>query len=250
MLIKKPFKKGIGAGQAAFYKAAGGGSLGLQTSLGAFWSLENTSWLDDTVGATTLTGIASPTAAAAKVGNGASLNGSTQYLTAASNTNIANGGGSFSVQAWANSGTAGDGFITNKSAGSFGDRDWMLGSTFTSGNFYCFSVFNTSQTQFDAVSAVAVASGWHHFVATYNSATKAIIIYVDGAASGPGATLTGTANSSAAAPIYIGTSEAAGTPRLNGTVDQVGFWKGRILSAGDVTALYNGGTGLTYAGMV
>lgn len=246
-----PWSSPTGWNSAAWSRpAAGGGALGLQTNLGAFWSLENTSWTDDTAGATTLTGIASPTAAAAKVGNGASLNGSTQYLTAASNANIENGGGSFSVQVWVNSGSGGFGVYANKSAGSFGNRDWALGVNFTSSNVFGFSVFNTGSSEFVANSTVSIGAAWHHVVGTYNSSTKAVAIYVDGSASGSGATLTGTANSSASAPLYIGVIEAAGAGFLNGIIDQVGFWKGRVLAAGDVTALYNGGTGLTYAGMV
>ena len=37
------------------------------------------------------------------------------------------------------------------------------------------------------------------------------------------------------------------TNRLDGAVDEVGLWHGRILSATDVTNLYNGGAGVTYA---
>lgn len=73
-------------------------------------------------------------------------------------------------------------------------------------------------------------------------------MYVDGSASGSGATLTGTLNSSSAAPLNIGRVPAAIIP-VACTIDQCGFWKGRILSAGDVTLLYNSGAGLSWAAM-
>jgi hypothetical protein len=36
---------------------------------------------------------------------------------------------------------------------------------------------------------------------------------------------------------------------FDGRIRRVGFWKNRILSAGDQTSLYNGGSGLDYAAM-
>lgn len=231
--------------------ASGGGGVGLQTSLGGFWSMETTGWTDDTANGNTLTPTASPTTTSGIVGNGLGvLNGSSQFLSRASAASIENAGGSFSVQAWVKGTVAGNGIFVNKSNGAFANRDWLLGSIFTSGNFYSFSVLNTGSSSFDAISTAPLDSSWHHLVGTYNSSTKAIVIYVDGVASGSGATLTGTANSSASAPIFVGVSESGAAPFFNGTIDQVGFWKGRVLSAGDVTLLYNSGTGLSYAAML
>ncbi len=241
-------------GQDATLTASGGG-LGLQTDLTAFWEFENTGWTDATGNGTTLTAVGSPTSVTGKVGNAASLGNSANALTAASNTNISAGGGSFSAAVWVNSASV-PGQTTaifNKDLNTFGNREWGFGSTFSGTNRWSCLVSNTSTTTFTAVAASGsgdFSTGWHHLVMTYDSGSKAVVLYLDGSATGTGATLTGTLNSSASATLNFGRM-GAGTPIGSNPilVDQAGFWKGRVLSAADVTALYNGGSGLSYAAM-
>jgi hypothetical protein len=232
------------------FAPAAGGSLGLQTNLTGFWSFENTSWTDDTGNGTTLKGTASPTSVSGKVGNAVSLNGSTQYLQATSNSNIVTAGGSFSVQCWVNAASAvGESIIFSKSANTFGNFEWGFGNRFTSANVWSFRVTNTSTGHFRAEDTVAASFGsWVHLVGTFNSSTGAVILYKNGSQVGT-ATLTGTVNSSASAPLNVGQDGSGGIITAATLVDQCGFWKGRVLSAGDVTALYNSGAGLTYAAM-
>lgn len=237
---------GMGPGPGMVHSTGGG--LGLQTSCTGFWSLENSSWTDDTASGTTLTGTASPTNPAGIVGNGVGLDGSTQFLSAASNANILNGGGSFSAQCWVNIPSPGAGFtgvkLFSKANAAFAQDEWGFGG----GTFWTFVVWNTSSSSFTCTSAVTLASGWHHLVGTLNSSTGAALIYVDGSVSGSGATLTGTMNSSASAPLNIGRIPGGILP-VAATIDQCAFWKGRVLSAGDVTLLYNSGAGLSWAAM-
>lgn len=239
-------------GQDATLTKSGGG-LGLQTSCTAFWSFEDTSWTDDTGNGTTLTAVGSPTSVSGKVGNAASLGNSTHALTAASNTNILAAAGSFSVAVWVNAPTNPSGNIFSKDLNTFGNREWGFDVIFSGSNRWAFKCFNTSSTAFSALAAAGsgdYSTGWHHLVGTYDGATKQILFYLDGAASGSGNTLTGTAGSSASATLNFGRVAAATPTSVNPLlVDQAGFWKGRILSAGDVTALYNGGAGLSYAAM-
>lgn len=230
--------------------------LGLQTNCTAFWEFESTSWTDATGNGTTLSDVGTPTSVAGKVGNAASVGNSVNALTAASNANIISGTGSLSVACWINSPSA-PGNITiffNKRLGTFGNDEWGFGTNFSGSNRWCFSRYNTSSTAFTALAAAGsgdFATGWHHLVGTYDGATKAVALYLDGAATGSGATLTGTAGSSASATLGIGRN-GAGTPLAQNPllVDQAGIWLGRVLSAGDVTALYNGGSGLTWAAML
>lgn len=44
---------------------------------------------------------------------------------------------------------------------------------------------------------------------------------------------------------YIGSTDASGSNRFNGYMDEIGFW-GRTLSAAEITSLYNSGFGKTY----
>lgn len=241
---------------AGGFPAIAGGSLGLQTNLTGFWSMENTSWLDDTASGTTLTAVGSPTSVSGKVGNAASVGNSANALTASSNTNIISGGGSFSAACWVNvtGGATASSIIFNKRAATFANDEWGFGVNFSTSNRWAFSCFNTSSSEFIAMGPSGTgdfASGWHLLVGTYDSSPKTVTIYVDGSSITGTATLTGTLGSSASATLNIGRT-GAGTPVSNNPVlvDQAAFWKGRILSAGDVTALYNSGTGLTYAQMV
>lgn len=47
-------------------------------------------------------------------------------------------------------------------------------------------------------------------------------------------------------PLYIGHDGHSGQPYFSGYIDEVAYWKGRVLSNLDVTNLYNSGTGVTY----
>jgi len=251
MLIKKPFKKGNGRIVAPYYKAAGGGGLGLQTSCTGFWEFETTSWLDSTGNGTTLTGTGAPTTTTGIVGNAASLVASTSYLQAANNANINSGGGSFSIQLWLNTASiaVGDDFFFSKSLATFGNIEWGLGTHFTTTNVFSFRCSDTSTTFFMANDTVVGTTGsFVHLIGTFDSSTGAMILYKNGSQVGT-TTLTGTLNSSASAPLNFGNNGSTISSQ-NSKVDQAGFWKGRVLSAGDVTALYNSGSGLSYAAML
>lgn len=242
----------IGTGRGLLYNppvAAGG--LGLQTNLTGFWSFEDTSWTDDTGNGTTLTGTGTPTTTTGRVGNAVDLDGSTDALSASSNSNILNGGSSFSVQAWVKmtAGVPNEERIFNKDNNAFGQREWGLGSRFVASNVWSFKTYNTSTTGFNCDSTVTCTTGaWVHIVGTFDSSGGALKIYINGADATSGSpALTGTMQSTASAPLEVGCLKTAFMAA--GQVDQCGFWKGRVLSASDVTALYNSGNGLSYAAM-
>lgn len=234
-------------------RPAGGGAHGLQSNLTAFWSFENTSWADDTGNGSTLTANGTPASASpapAKVGNYLSLDGSS-YLSAISNSNILNGGGSFSIQCWAYLPSAsGPSSLIHKDNNAFGQKEWGLGTRFTAANHWNFVVYNSSTTAFNADSASnLITNSWTHLVGTFNSLTGAILLYINGSLDGSGATLTGSVQSTSSAPLRIGATPVPTADPNGMRIDQAGFWKGRVLSASDVTALYNGGAGLSYAAM-
>lgn len=241
---------GMGPGPGTVH-STGGGGLGLQTSCTAFWEFETTGWVDATGNGTTLTPTAAPGTTTGKVGNAVGLNGSTQFLSAASNTNVSAGGGSFSAAVWVNLSSATSvNMIFSKSANSFGNFEWGFGTRFTSANVWTFRCTNTGTSHFQADDTVGIATGsFVHLVGTYDSGTKILTLYKNGSSVGTN-TLTGTLNSSASATINVGEEGGASPILVSSAMDQSGFWKGRILSAGDVTALYNSGSGLSWAAML
>jgi hypothetical protein len=140
--------------------------------------------------------------------------------------------------------------IFNKDNNAFGQREWGLGSRFVASNVWSFTLFNTSTTKTDCDSTVTcTTSAWVHLIGTFNVSGGVCKLYVNGVDSTSGSpAVGGTMNSSASAPLGIG--QIAGGFMGAGLVDQCGFWKGRILSASDVAALYNSGNGLSYAAML
>lgn len=244
---------GIGTGRGLLYNPpVATGGLGLQTNLTAFWSLENTSWTDDTGNGSTLTATGSPTSdstAPAVVGNYAAFPGSA-YLSVADNTNIDADGGSFSISIWVYAGgTANQNGFVGKGSTGFGNEEWGLGHRFTSANVWSFQVYDSGSNPTRAEDTVAHATNtWVHLVGTFDGSSKGLVLYKNG--SSVGTATAGVAVNSTANPFHIGRNGFGGSGLNSGNrIDQVGFWKGRVLSSSDAMALYNSGSGLSYAAM-
>lgn len=88
-----------------------------------------------------------------------------------------------------------------------------------------------------------VADGtWHHVVGTYDGSN--IRLYVNGSQDGSTVAHSAAIRYTASNRFCIGTRELEDN-HWTGQVDEVGVWS-RALTAGEITTLYNGGTGLTY----
>lgn len=225
---------------------AASGSLGLQTSLGSFWSLDNT--LNDATGNVTaltnnntVTFVSPPGGGLAAVTNCANfVSASSQYLSHVDATGINVAGIDFSISFWFYA-TTNNKYFFSKSTGAFGSRECEALQVFGSAFTIRFSVNNGTQLN----SANTSGSAWHNCVITWNNTSKAQIVYIDGASSGSG---TGSANPTGTSQLNIG-ADAAPANFFGGNIALFGIWRSRILSAGDVTLLYNGGAGLSYAAM-
>lgn len=87
---------------------------------------------------------------------------------------------------------------------------------------------------------------WHHCVFGFDATVKQGYLYFN---NGPRQSLGTVTNgiASVATDFHIGVCVNNPFPAFtNGRVSEVGFWKNRILSAADVSNLYNGGAGLSY----
>lgn len=226
---------------------AASGSLGLQTSLGSFFSLDNT--LADATGAVTnltnngtVTFVSPPGGGLAAVTNCANfVSASSQYLSHADATGINVAGIDFSLQFWYYATGTGT-FMASKTTGGFGSREYDISYPFNGGpGNIRFEINNGGQIN----ATTTTTSAWHHCVITFNTTSKAVIIYNDGASAGSG---TSTQSGAGTSQLNIG---ATGTPGnfFGGNMALFGTWRSRILSAGDVTLLYNSGAGLSYAAM-
>ena len=222
------------------------GSLGLQTNLGSFFSLDNT--LSDSTGAVSdltnnnsVTFVSStPTPIAAVTNSAKFVSASSQYLSHADATGINVAGIDYSLQVWVYY-TSNSAYIASKNTGAFGSREFQLIQVFGTPPAIQFQA-NSSGSQ--TTGSGFATSTWHHIVVTQNGTTGAVIVYVNGssAATGTGAIPAGTSQ------LNIGASSTPGT-YFGGNMCLFGVWRNRILSAADVTALYNSGNGLSYAAM-
>lgn len=230
-------------------KASGAAPKGLQTNLGSFFSLDNT-LTDSTSNVTALTNNNTVTFVSTP-GTGYTANSqvanfvtaSSQYLSHADATGINTAGINFSLQVWIYP-TGNSLAIASKATGGFGAREYDLTRPFVTGtNDPVRFEINNGGT---ITTTSMTSNAWHHVVITYNNTTKAMIVYLDGASAA-----TGTSGSSPAgtSTLNIGASAAPGN-YFSGNMAGYATWRNRILSPSDVTLLYNGGAGLTYAGML
>lgn len=236
-------------GEGINQSVSGGGGLGLQTNLGSFFSLDNT--LADSVGAVTdltnnnvVTFVTPPGAGLAAVTNCANfVAASSQSLTHADAAGLNVAGVSFSLQAWVYYTTAN--FYLTKNSGGFGAREYNAKMGFvSSGNQ---AGFNTGDFgNFNSGTNLS-GSTWLHIVDTYNVATRLREIYVNG--SFANSSTASTNHPAGTSTFCIGADSGGAGNFFGGNIALVGTWVGRVLSAGDVTLLYNGGAGLSYAAM-
>lgn len=92
---------------------------------------------------------------------------------------------------------------------------------------------------------------WHHLAFTYQGSTGTGIVYVDGVQSTPDVEGAHAINTNSN-PVDLAGTNATYTnggyytfQEFDGDIDEMGIWN-RVLSAAEITQLYNGGAGLAY----
>lgn len=182
-----------------------------------------------TLNANNLTNNGGVTAAAGKIGNAASFNGTSQYLT---HSGVILGSGPCSIAAWVNASAFG-------SAATIVQLSDTVSLIRLAGNQFRFTADAFGSWSQDPSSITT--SGWHHVVAVYDGTSTRL--YVDGALVDGPDTVTGTIG--ATGSVGIGANYSGGQ-YWNGSIDETGIW-GRALSATEITTLYNSGAGLAYS---
>jgi hypothetical protein len=199
---------------------------------------------NDLAGTAVPTTVAGPAAFPAAI----ALNGTTQYLSVASTTDLRITQ-SCSLAYWAKSSDAAAARMTIASKGSIGSAgaEYNFRHRPSQPDIQTFiergNTTNTmSQTWND--SGVQSDGAWHHYLHTVNLSTGDIVLYRDGAlkvTSNTGFTDGGFAGSNV---FYLGA--AGGSDKYNGALTGVYKWANRILVLADAVELYNAGSGLAY----
>lgn len=123
------------------------------------------------------------------------------------------------------------------------NNQWRVRRTSGNWNFVC----HNGSTDDTATSATANNTSWHHIVAVRDPADSGseLRLYVDGssAATAASASMDTTQSSYFAIGGYGTLSET-----FDGSLAQIAFWNGTALTSTQVTAIYNGGSGVNIVG--
>lgn len=233
------------------------GGLGLQTNLTSFWELNEASGtrVDSVVASgNDLTDNNTVTQAAGIGGAGNSAQftaANNEFLSRASNAGLrVQDSTSFSINAWIYIDIVGiDKTIISKMSGDGTYRLRLDGSTRPQ-----FDIFATDGTFSPSDTVAATTFGtlstatWYMVALTVNKSGNIAISINAGTQDTTAFTATQVGGDTGTLEIGRNTNQGIDSC-WDGRLQRVGYWKNRVLSASDITALYNGGAGLSYAAM-
>jgi hypothetical protein len=209
----------------------------LTTGLVSYYKAEDAT---DFYGSNNLTPVGSPTYTAAKVNNGFTLNGSSQYLTTSSQIIS---GTAFSISFWLKSaGTQGTyaNAIGNEINVSSNNYNYDFQYNYPTANVMNFMYGKGNGSWYGLSFGYNPSSdtAWHMLTMTYDGTT--IKIYLDG-------TLVTSVTDTivlSTQETWIGNQKANSNREWYGQIDEVGFWN-KALSTTEISNLYNNGNGQT-----
>jgi hypothetical protein len=209
--------------------------MALDTNLISYYKLDATNSLLDSVGDNDLTNNGSVSFATdGKLGKGANF-GSTNTTK---NLYVSmTGAATFSVSGWiyAND-TANEHYLWSRRSAA---NNANYGSSFITGNKLRISSYNGS-TGVNIDSTITLSTNTWYFVTCIINGSSSYM-YINGVLEASGTLQTHTSGTD----FWFGTNATNSGTYYSGLIDEVGIWS-RALSSTEVTALYNGGVGLTY----
>jgi hypothetical protein len=226
--------------------AAGGGPSSLLTGLVAYWKLDEASGTrNDSVGANHLTDASSVGSAAGKLGNAASFaTASTDSLSLSDNAEVSTGDVDFTFAFWLYLTDEGGPYIPI-SKDEESNRDYTFDFNAIGGSKTLRFYINGGAVNVESASGLS-ASTWYFVVAWHDSTANTLNLKINNGTTQSVST-GGTTPTDSGSAFRIGGRNYSGFEWwLNGLVDDVGLWKGRILTSGEMTEIYNSGNGVTY----
>jgi len=227
--------------------------MGLLTNLVASYSLGEASGnaIDNTANHLDLTAVNNPASASGKVGNCRYYNNAVPNYHYLANSLFSAGDQSWELSLWFYPGsipTSGTGQqLISRDSDSTG-REWFL-MFIHDGTFPHLQMFlNTTGTYFLVNHPTNISTGgWNHISAYYDQPNHTIGIILNRGA--PATTATSNAATSyPSTPLMIGARPYTGNQNyLNGYIDEVNYYVGRVLSSNDRDDLYDDYNGLPYS---
>jgi hypothetical protein len=221
-----------------------GGISGTCAGVISYWKMDEAAAgaRADSTGTNNLTDLNGNVSSATGKINAGALFGGNGSLYIASNSSV-QVTGDFTFSAWVrvDAQPANLSGIIAKYGGGAGLQDYLLGyqSAAGGGAGFLFGLPDGG-TSFALVGATVPNGQWHHLVGWFDSSDGKARLRVDDATTYVSSASGVTTQSGSS--LTIGSTDAGAYP-LTGIVDEVGFWKRKLTSA-EITALYNGGSGL------
>lgn len=218
--------------------------MAITDNIVAYWKLDESSGnaTDATGNGFTLTNTNTVSYSTGLINNGANFgatSNSNKALTTANNLGI--DGGNVTISAWYN--PAGTSNRTILGCGSVTSQVLYYMQYTGSAGTHVLELHRWKVPGSDIkISSIAVTAGvWNHIVLTYDGSTLAG--YLNNSA------ISGTSTSGSGTSGLTSQTSLGGYSQLSsfapGIVDEVGVWS-RVLSAGEVSTIYNAGVGLQY----
>lgn len=161
--------------------------------------------------------------------------------------------GDMSVQTWfyiTSAPTSGNEYtIVSKTSGgssAYAIRYFNNGGTLQLASFLYDSSAPTTNVNYNK-NVTLSTSTWHHIVFTFKASTSTVEYFVDGSSIGTVTDLAVNDINNSTGAFNIGACFEGANRFMNGLIDELGIWS-RAITSTEVTALYNSGNGLNYAG--
>lgn len=246
MILQRPQTKNIQIGNRGTQVSQGGAAtLGLRTNLTAWWALDEASGnaLDSHTNGLTLTDVNTVTSAVGVGGVGLArqfTRANAEFFSRADETLLRPGNADWAMCAFVYPDTLGASRIVASKDDIGTDRNWILNWESATGLTFRQPIATTLTI------SEGTTGAWLFLMWWYVLADNKIYMSVNnGTVSN--STLGGSP-ASGSAPFSIGGRPNGGNNQVwDGRIAKVGYWKGYIPTAAQVTGLYNGGVGVSYA---
>lgn len=206
--------------------------ISLRSGLASYWNMDEPDGvlLDDSVGSNDGTNGNSGGSVVGKIGRARYMTGSS-FISIGAAANLRNP--PFTISAWVAFADLGSQAVIFSHAAGGNDGGYLLMKS-TSGEGSLFTLARSPGSRCTSSSGIG-SNAFRHIVVTYDGSNCRFYIEGSFVSTAPlNANFTGTGG-------FIGSQNTNGG-FLNGTIDEVGVWN-RVLSADEVSRLYNGGAG-------